>query len=340
MVLVSDERERIELSLEYDTWRVWCMHHLDVFACSIHDHHVILTLLGFRIHTHTTRNADIDWEFPGYAPHSGTSADRENFVLLLQDIRSALDAYTNVTYPNGERTFGLTAALPCGPPIIDHQDIPRVSEILTELNLMTYDFHGTWDDLVGVNAPLMDQPEDKFYSHEYSVDGCVQRWVREGADKSKINVGLPFYGRSYGGATELWADFDGPDGMNWWADQGQPQYYNIEEKLPEMISVREDVTKTQYAYFEDGGIISFDDSQAICDKVEYARTNELHGYLIWELSGDLTEDLRTPLLDVVNFKLMQGDDIDCEVFRLETRDENGNVAGLADAGEPNLFYGK
>jgi hypothetical protein len=45
--------------------------------------------------------SDIDWEFPGYGPHGGTPADRENFVLLLWDVRSALDAYANSTYPGG-----------------------------------------------------------------------------------------------------------------------------------------------------------------------------------------------------------------------------------------------
>jgi len=278
---------------------------------------------------------DIDWEFPGYEPHGGGPDDTENFILLLEDIRAALDAYASVTYPGRERTFGLTAALPCGPQIIDHQDVPRVSAALTELNLMTYDFHGTWDDKVGINAPLMDQPEDRFYSPGYSVDGCVERWVEEGADRAKINIGLPFYGRSYGGATELYGDFDGPDGMNWWADQGQPQYYNILEKLPDMISLRDDVTKTQYAYFEKGGIVSFDDSQAICDKVEYAREKQLNGYIIWELSGDLTEDLLTPLLDVVNYKLEHGDGFACEQFRMETG--NGAAAVQANA-EPNPWY--
>ncbi len=286
------------------------------------------------------RILDIDWEFPGYEPHRGTSADGENFVLLLQDIRSAIDAYTTATYPNGERTFGLTAALPCNPSIIDHQDIPRVSEILTELNLMTYDFHGTWNEKVGINSPLFDQPKDKLDSPEHSVNGCVERWVRDGADKSKINIGLPFYGRSYSGTTELYSTFDGADALNWWADEGQPQYYNILDKLTNMTSLRDDVTKTQFAFFEDGsGVVSFDDSQSICDKVEYALEEELHGYIIWELSGDLTEDLRTPLLDAVNFKLEQGDTFDCESFRLETRDENGEVV-KQEIGKPDPWYGE
>ena len=259
-------------------------------------------------------------------------------MLLLRDVRSALDAYANATYPGGERTFGLTAALPCLPALVDHQDVPGLADVLTELSLMTFDFRGTWSEAVGVNSPLYDDDRGPGGVGR-SVDGCVERWLRDGADKSKINIGLPFYGRSYGGATELHADFDGPDGLNWWADGGEPQYFNILDRLSDMTSLRDDVTKTQYAFFEDGGIVSFDDNQAICDKVEYAREKELHGLFIWELSGDLTEDLKTPLLDAVNYKLEQGDSLDCEIFRLETRDGDGNAA-VQDGGEENPWYGE
>ena len=61
-----------------------------------------------------------------------------NYSLFLQAIRDALNGL-------GERTgrfYGLTAALPCGPDLIDKIQIDIVSDILTELNLMTYDFHG------------------------------------------------------------------------------------------------------------------------------------------------------------------------------------------------------
>ncbi len=74
----------------------------------------------------------------GYAPHSGTEADTVNYSLLLQDIRTALDDLGQQT----GRFYGLTAALPCGPELINNIQIDVVSDILTELNLMTYDFHG------------------------------------------------------------------------------------------------------------------------------------------------------------------------------------------------------
>ncbi|KAL3783435.1 hypothetical protein ACHAWO_011917 [Cyclotella atomus] len=44
-------------------------------------------------------------------------------------------------------------------------------------------------------------------------------------------------------------------------------------------------------------------SAAICDKTEYCIENNLHGFIIWELSGDVMRDLSTPLLDAVHRKL-------------------------------------
>lgn len=278
--------------------------------------------------------------FIRYEPHNGTPNDGKNFVLLLNEVRSALDAYQSVAYPNGDKTFGLTAALPCIPGIIDSQDIEGVNSILTEMNLFSFDMHGTWDDKVGVNAPLYDQDPKKFKSPGYSLDGCVARYLGDGADPYKINVGLPFYGRSFGGAKKLYGGHSGPDSIHWWSDEGQPQYSSILEALPEMISLRDDTTQTQWAYFDDqkGGLVSFDDNQAVCNKVAYAQEKDLHGYIVWDLSGDLTEALATPLLDVVNMKLQRGDHFDCGLLRAESRDENGKVVVVDDAA-PDPWYG-
>ena len=70
-----------------------------------------------------------------------------------------------------------------------------------------------------------------------------------------------------------------------------------------MTSVWDEKTWTQYAYFDSGGLVSFDNEAAICAKVEYAIDHDLGGFIIWELSGDLMDDLSTPLLEVTNKKL-------------------------------------
>ena len=62
------------------------------------------------------------------------------------------------------------------------------------------------------------------------------------------------------------------------------------------------MTSTQFAY-NNVGFLSYDDPRAICDKTEYAMDEDLNGYIIWEISGDLLPDLRTPLLDAMDDRL-------------------------------------
>ncbi|KAL3809554.1 hypothetical protein ACHAXA_001828 [Cyclostephanos tholiformis] len=241
---------------------------------------------------------DIDWEYPGYVDHSGTPQDRDNFNLLLSDVRSALDELGAQT----GKFYGLTAALPCGPDHIANMDISHVSGTLSQLNLMSYDFHGAWSETTGTNAPLYDQGWGEAY---FDVHSCVMNWLIGGGLREKINIGLPFYGRSVATATGLNQTHSGTaDLSNWGIDDGTPQYFNIVSKLSGMTSVWDEKTWTQYAYFEDGGFVSFDNENAICAKVQYAQENNLAGFIIWELSGDLMDDLSTPLLDITNKKLL------------------------------------
>lgn len=246
---------------------------------------------------------DLDWEYPGYAAHSGTPADTENFNLLLKQIREELDDLGEET----GRFYGLTAALPCGPSNINNIDINEVSKYLTEFNLMSYDFHGSWDATTGVNSPLYDASSDP--EPGWSVDGCVKNWVARGAPQEKLNIGLGFYGRSFRNAKQLGVSHGGADDFSWDVDEGTPQYYNLMDKIDEMTVEWDEETATPYAYFNDnqGGLVSYDDERSICLKTEYAIKESLHGFIIWELSGDVLEDLNTPLLDIVNRKLSETD---------------------------------
>jgi hypothetical protein len=79
------------------------------------------------------------------------------------------------------------------------------------------------------------------------------------------------------------------------------------EKINSMTIEWDDETKTPIAYFPEGGLISYDDEQSICLKTEYALAEDLNGFIIWELSGDVMDDLNTPLLDILNRKLSEPD---------------------------------
>jgi len=262
---------------------------------------------------------DIDWEYPGYTDHSGTPDDTNSYNLLLQVVREKLEEL-------GERTgkfYGLTAALPCGTSHINNIDIPTAAKYLTELNLMTYDYFGAWSPTTGANAPLYDQNWAPPEVARYSIDGCVKNWVEGGGKQENINIGLPFYGRGYEEALHLNETHTGkPDKASWVFDDGIPQYFNIVTKLPELVSVRHELTKTQYAYKPTGGMVTYDDEEAICDKTEYCLDWKLNGFIIWEISGDLMADYSTPLIDAVHAKL-QNPSLDCKSFAYDANTFSG-----------------
>eukprot|EP00804_Cyclotella_cryptica_P010623 CCRYP_005442-RB/>CCRYP_005442-RB protein AED:0.09 eAED:0.09 QI:133/0.93/0.88/1/0.87/0.82/17/1617/824 len=279
---------------------------------------------------------DIDWEYPGYAEHSGTPADAINFTKMLAAIRAALDMLTMTT----GKKYGLTAALPCNPQHIGNIEVTNLVNILTEYNLMSYDFFGAFDNVTGVNAPLYPQG---FGNDDFCIDRCVTNYMNLGVPKEKLNVGLPFYGRSFKYATGLNQPHGGNDVASWPDDDGSPQYFNIYSKLPNMIQVRDNKSKTQYAYTSrleqpglqlPEGLVSFDDERSICDKVNYVQKHELGGFIIWELSGDLLDDLRTPLLDITNKKLANPafeccklhSEHECELEKAEEEKQNTSLS--------------
>ena len=230
-------------------------------------YYFILSLLIFH------HRIDIDWEYPAYEDHSGTPEDTVNYTYFLQAIRDALDTLGR----SKGRYYPLTAALPCGPDKIEKIQVDKIKDILDELNLMSYDLHGAWDVLTGVNAPMFDQGWTDT-TKRWSVHGCTEAYLEQGVAAEKINLGLPFYGRSFRKATGFKQVHEGADDVNYHLDEGSPQYFNIVKALGRMKTYRHEKTQTQYAVFEDtGGLVSYDDARAICDKVHYANERGIHG---------------------------------------------------------------
>ena len=107
-------------------------------------------------------------------------------------------------------------------------------------------------------------------------------------------------------------------------------------------------TMTPLAYNK-GGVVSYDDPKSICYKTEYAMTNELNGVIIQELGADMLLDKSTPLLDAVNFKMLN-DHVDCggadfeklfqwrEVYSTNVSGINGN--GAVTETDANTVDGK
>ena len=88
---------------------------------------------------------DIDWEYPVISGKNalGTYQDRDNFTRLMKAIRDAIG-----------NSYELTVAVSASPNGIDAIDYPNVHRYLDRINLMSYDFHGSWDSQTGHNSAL------------------------------------------------------------------------------------------------------------------------------------------------------------------------------------------
>lgn len=239
---------------------------------------------------------DIDWEYPGFLEHKGGPADKGNFTLLLQAIRSALDAHGRET----GRTYLLSAAMPAAPERVSAIELNKVAGILDFLNIMTYDFFGAWDPVTGHNSPLYSQSQGE---QAFSLDAAYRLYhVTYGVAASKLNVGVGFYGRSFKGTT-LFGPHQGVDAATFSQDDGSPMYYNIVKSMAGGKYKRFWDAKSQVPYAVDAAgdsFISYDDPQSVLLKAAYVKEKKSRGVIIWEITGDVMEDGSTPLLDEIN----------------------------------------
>lgn len=241
---------------------------------------------------------DIDWEYPT------DNTQGANFTLLLEDIRAAL----NAAEPQLGRELYLSAAVSAGYNM-EFIEWSEVSQILDMINLMSYDYYGTWDPLLNHNAPLFD-PEQG--TDNFSCDGSVQRLLTEyNVDPSKINMGIPFYGRTQlsAAAPVLFGTGNGnADYAHFGIDEGTPLYYNVLLQQ-ENFNVYWDAT-AQVPYMtsaENNSFVSYDDEASVEAKSQYIIDHNLRGAIIWEITGDYIETIPgsgiiagTPLADVIN----------------------------------------
>lgn len=249
---------------------------------------------------------DLDWEYPGYAPNGGTPADFTNFTLLLQHVRDSLTAF--------EATAGhpllLTSCFSASTINMQQIDWPNVLPLLHSVNLMSYDFFGSWDPVTNHNSPLFAPAQG---DQLFNLDAAVQELINvHNVPPDKINAGVAFYGRSVmtdGSAALFGPSLMQPDNATFWEDAGSPLYYNILNKM-NLFTAQFDA-QARVPYLLGSGnlntFVSYDNEQSIAEKASYIVSNSLRGAIIWELTGDYLESSPgsgivsgTPLADTLN----------------------------------------
>jgi len=255
---------------------------------------------------------DIDWEYPVVAGHNdlnmqATPHDFENYIRLLEIIRSEFEAEAART--NRPRLL-LTAAVGVGKSTVEQAyDIPKMSQSLDLIGLMTYDLHGGWEQITGFHTALYATDADVAqYEYPVSVSWAADYWVEHGASPSQLLLGVASYGRGWQLASTncngalCAASGKSKAGVST-KESGFLSYYEIEDMLTRGVATRhfDNERKVPYIVTDDGQWIAYEDEESMKLKMDFLKSKGFRGSMIWAIDLD---DLNTfPLMKTIKAEL-------------------------------------
>jgi chitinase len=243
---------------------------------------------------------DIDWEYPvsgGLATNITRPEDKTNFTLLLQAIRDKL----NDAQKQDGTTYLLTIAAGAFPGYVNNAEIDKVAKILDWINLMTYDFHGGWENVSNHAAPLYGDPKDPDNA-DANVNSTVNSYMNAGVPASKLVMGIPLNGRSWTNCSTtnqgLYQACEGvADGV---LAPGIHEFGNLEKNGwingSGFVRYWSDVAKVPWLYNQSTQtFVSYEDPESISYKAQYIKSKGLGGAMLWEINQDFNHTLQNKL---------------------------------------------
>ncbi|KAJ1905146.1 hypothetical protein IWQ60_012337, partial [Tieghemiomyces parasiticus] len=261
---------------------------------------------------------DLDWEFPGRVGEDCNvvdfTNDTPNLLILLQELRTALDA----KFPEPSSRKLITMAVRVQPFEVDEKpltDVSAYASLLDYISVMAYDINGGWSDHTGPNAPFVADPSDPNPNLSYTQ--AINDWTAAGFPAHQIVAGVPFYGRSVHteqpmdgrqlvvSQTKVNVPGDSDDGM--WASprcSHQPAVYSTVWKYrnlrsqgilaadgsvvdPQWKGYWDEKSQTPWLYnAAQKTFVSYDNVRSISNKANYAREQGLRGIMGYDLSQD------------------------------------------------------
>lgn len=253
---------------------------------------------------HEFDGLDLNWEYP-VCWHAkcddSRRSERINYGIFAQELRSAFD----------KNNLMITASVSGSQYIIDRAyDVPAMARALHMINVLTYDFAGTYRGKTSHNSALYYKNGDD--SENLNIDSAMKHWVEKGAPKSKLSIGVPLFGRSFTLAEKdkngLYSPIKGEGKVAQYTNQpGYMGYNEICELVKDQAWTVKRVSGVGPYAYKDDQWVSYDDPKSAAEKAKYARDNGYAGIKIWEVTHDDFNayccNVKNPMLRALNYGL-------------------------------------
>ena len=241
---------------------------------------------------------DLDWEYPvggGLESNKYRPEDKHNYTLLVQEIRRQFNI---ADAADGDHRL-ITIAAPAGYDKMVNFEFATMSQSLDWMNLMTYDYHGTWENGTNHQAALFANPNDSSpLRDQYNISYTVDAYLRAGVPAEKLILGAPLYGRSWKGVGSsnngLFQISTGAGAGTW--ENGVVDYADLLNKIKTQPTVYQlhwdESAKVPFVYaptVEGGWFSTYESTQSLEKKIDYLMGKNLGGLMFWESSGDVRD---------------------------------------------------
>ncbi|GAB6023558.1 Chitinase 2 [Chamberlinius hualienensis] len=221
---------------------------------------------------------DMNWEYP--AQRGGVPSDKDNFSLLLKELKEAFE-------PHG---FVLSATLSGLKSVADvSYDVSQISEYADYMNVMSYEYHSYYDEpRVLHQSPMNSRPDE---NPTLNVNFTMHYFLYRGAAPNKLLMGIVSDGRTYTLADPLFHNIGDPavgPGQSGQYSQS-PGYlatYEICANLKLGWKMEfDEVAQAPYCY---GGYqwAAYDDDRSVGAKVQLIKDLGLGGVMFWSIDMD------------------------------------------------------
>uniref|UniRef100_A0A3Q3LUU2 Chitotriosidase-1-like n=1 Tax=Labrus bergylta TaxID=56723 RepID=A0A3Q3LUU2_9LABR len=223
---------------------------------------------------------DVDWRYPA-------EEDKQRFTELCKELETAF--VDEGTSSNQERLI-LAASVSAEKSTIDASyEVEEIAMHLDFINVLTFDFHGPWENVTAHHSPLFQGSQDTGDAIYSNTASALEYWRDQGAPEEKLNMGLGAFGRAFSlssNSSAVGAPASGPGEEGCYT--GEDGFWASYETCLYLDGVQNHLISDQkvpYATTENQWV-GFDDTTSISTKINYLKANKFGGAFVWSLDLD------------------------------------------------------